>query len=199
MNRWSNLRGHGSIVKKTMGYESTGTLAELVDRSKDAVSPAIRTMVDDGGRRTTELVQENTPVDTGTLRESMRQRRLAWVYVDGAWGWQSGTYTEIEYGPHVEHGTGLWGPEHRKYKIEPRKPGGVLAFFARAKTPEGTIRMSKDYNAIEGELVFARYVMHPGSPGQHMFAIGFSAAEAEFSEITRPGLEEWVARSEGNY
>lgn len=131
-----------------------------------------------------EKTVQNTPVDTTTLRESIKEKHVVRL----KWGWSGGIYTEIDYAPHVEYGTGLWGPKHAKYKIEPKKPGGVLAFYARMTTPEGKAILGADNNPIEGGLVFARYVMHPGSPGNHMFTIGGAWAEFRLPQIGNEGL-----------
>lgn len=181
-----------------MGFEFTGdSLSDFVGRSKDAVDPAIRQMVEDGGDAVVRWVVQNTPVETHHLRDSINKIRLRRVRTESGEGWESGAETDVDYAPHVEDGTGLWGPKHAKYRIEPKKPGGVLAFFARMKTPEGKPVLSPDNNPVEGQLVFARYVMHPGSPGQHMFATGVAMAEARFDQITQAGLDQWVRRSEG--
>jgi very-short-patch-repair endonuclease len=82
---------------------------------------------------------------------------------------------------HVEWGTGLWGPKHAKYLIVPKKPGGWLSWI----------------NPRTGQRVFARKVMHPGSPGAHMFAIGAHLTEAEFEErIAAPVLALWAREQE---
>lgn len=188
-----------------MGY--TGQkMSDLTGAAKDAVDPAIRSMVDEGSKRLQRRVQENTPVSEpqrplrgrpqappGTLRESItikETRKVGDV-------WEGGVYTEVIYAPFVEEGTGLWGPNHTKYRIEPKDPNGVLAFFTTARTPEGrAMHLGTTYNTTEGTLVFAKYVMHPGSPGQHMFAIGASMVEAEMEDITREGANEWKKRTE---
>lgn len=180
-----------------MGWKSRGTLAGLVRKSKDAVDPALRIMADDGGQEMTDRVVENTPVETGELRTSIQQKAVVRVESASGAAWESGAFTEVVYAAYVEEGTGLWGPRHAKYRIEPKDPNGVLAFYVRVRTPEGRVQFDGNYNPVEGNLVFAKYVMHPGSPGQHMFAIGASFIEAEFDHITRRGLEEWVRRSKG--
>ena len=35
----------------------------------------------------------------------------------------------MEYAPYVNYGTGLWGPEHRKYLIEPIEPKKALSWI----------------------------------------------------------------------
>lgn len=179
-----------------MGWSTRGgSLADMVRKSNDAVDPALRQMADDGGRVMTERTVENTPVETGELRASIKQKAVIRVEsVNGA-AYESGAYTDVIYAAYVEEGTGLWGPKHAKYRIEPKTPGGVLAFYVNMKTPEGKTHFDGSYNPVEGNLVFARYVMHPGSPGQHMFAIGATFVEAEFDHLMQRGVEEWVRRS----
>ena len=157
-----------------------GTLAPLF-----AVEPVEVTMVrlaDRGGERMVELTKENTPVDTRQLRNSWYQRRLRRVRRGRLTGWESGVATDEDYAPHVEHGTGLWGPEHRRYLILPKRPGGSL----RWRDPR------------TGRVIFARAVMHPGSPGQHMVQIAAGALEIEASDglLFDPILREWVRAQE---
>lgn len=176
-----------------MGFKRKGkSISEFVRQSKEAVDPAIEMMMDDGNTFLLKAVQENTPVETEALRRSITKMPV--INENGVW--RSGVFTEVEYGPHVEHGTGLWGPKRAKYRIEPKDPNGVLAFFVKRGGVVNIRGEQSSTRIAEGQLVFAKYVMHPGSPGQHMFAIGVSAAEASFDEITQRGLNEWVRRSE---
>jgi hypothetical protein len=138
-----------------------------------------------------ELTIENTPIDRGNLRTSWYQRRLRRVRGSGARtgprggmlsGWESGVATDSEYGPDVEHGTGLYGPEHRPYLIVPKRPGGWLHW----RDPR------------TGRDIFARRVMHPGSPGQHMVQIAAGAVEIEMidGQLFDGILREWVRAQE---
>lgn len=191
-----------------MGWTTTkaGGVSDLVKRSMDAVDPALEMMAEDGGQALVDRVQENTPIGKeqqplrgqaappvpGTLRDSIQQRPVR--RIEG--GFESGAFTDVLYAPYVEEGTGLFGPRHAKYKIEPKTPDGVLAFFARARSPEGKPILDTHYNPAEGGVVFAKYVMHPGSPGQHMFAIGATFVEAEFENLMDRGAQEWKRLSE---
>lgn len=129
----------------------------------------------EGGQRFTAVVKEHTPVDTGALRDDIRQKPVIRILdTRGRTVYESGPYTEKEYAPYVENGTGLWGPKHAKYLIEPKDPNGWLHWV----------------NDL-GEDVFAKRVWHPGSPGAHMFAIGAGIVEAELATIVQPHLERW--------
>ena len=86
--------------------------------------------------------------------------------------YESGAESELEYAPYVEHGTGLWGPKHAKYLIVPKRPDGWLRWI----------------DPDTGNPVFAKRVMHPGSPGNHMFEIGVAIAEQEFEREVEPIL-----------
>lgn len=157
-----------------------GTLEPLF-----APEPAQATLVrmaDRGGERMVELTAENTPIDTGKLRASWYQRRLRRVRRGPLSGWESGVATDEDYGPDIEFGTGLYGPEHRRYLIVPKRPGGVL----RWRDPK------------TGRIIFARRVMHPGSPGQHMVQIAAGALEIEMIDgLLFDGiLREWVRAQE---
>lgn len=177
-----------------MGFTYTRrSLTDFVQSAKAAVDPALRIMAEDGSKYMVRIVRENTPVETMKLRDSIQESPIKPV-AEG--GYESGAFTDVSYGPHVEHGTGLWGPKHAKYKIEPKDPNGVLAFFV-GKGAQARLSNGKYTGGVsEGKLVFARYVMHPGSPGQHMFATGVAWIEASFDEVTDRGLNEWARRSE---
>lgn len=133
-----------------------------------------------GGKRLAELVRAKTPVDKGLLVASIEQTPTV-VIVDAAGRtvYESGAHTELDYAPFVEHGTGLWGPHHAKYEIRPKKPDGWLHWVDAA-----------------GNDVFAKKVMHPGSPGAHMFLLGVAAAEAELDAIVAPHLALFAQRVE---
>ena len=94
--------------------------------------------------------------------------------------YESGAETDVEYAPYVEHGTGLWGPRHAKYEIKPKRPDGWLRWI----------------DPVTGDPVFAKRVMHPGSPGNHMFAFGAAIAEHEFDQFVQPILSRWAVEQE---
>lgn len=98
-----------------------------------------------------------TPVDTGLLRQGWFQLPVTATPESVS----SGVGTFVDYAPHVEYGTGLWGPKAAKYPITPKKPGGWLRWYGP-----------------DGRPIFARRVMHPGSPGRYMLHKGGDAALA---------------------
>jgi hypothetical protein len=160
-----------------VGYEG-GSLTSLFDEDAQAATNiALRKMADRGGERFVELTRMNTPIDTGELRASWYQLPTNKTHF-GPWpAWESGVATDVDYAPHVEYGTGLWGPKGSKYPIVPKTPGGVLHWIDRET----------------GEHVFSKMVMHPGSPGQHMVAIAADVVEFEVDGGTlfRATLDEW--------
>lgn len=192
-----------------MGYTG-GKVADMVDRVREGAKLGGRKMADAGGEATVRHTKMNTPIgepQPGStrsadpfihLRDEIFKKEVTYAPSGEGMAWESGAFTEVYYAPFVEEGTGLWGPEHQKYKIEPKTPGGVLAFFARMTTPEGSPLLSGNPNAnlVHGQMVFARYVMHPGSPGQHMFAIGVQMAEMELPAVGAEGLRVWKEYSE---
>jgi hypothetical protein len=136
-----------------------------------------------GGSRMVDFTIINTPVDTRNLRTSWYQKPVTVVHEQGgAAVYESGVATDVDYAPYVEHGTGLFGPHHRKYRIR-----------AKGKAAGGS-----DYLrfVIGGKVIFAKQVWHPGSPGQHMVAISASMVEAQFDQIMRPILAEWANAQE---
>lgn len=107
------------------------------------------------------------PVGAASSREGATRVYRAWVR------------TDVEYAPFVELGTGLWGPSHSKYPIVPKRPGGVLSWVG----PDGRRR-------------FAKRVMHPGSPGQHMMLKSVTDVDARLGRIAEPVMRRW-AREQG--
>lgn len=115
-----------------------------------------------------------TPIDTGELK-------LSWYQLPTKFspeGYTSGIGNNVDYAAHVEYGTGLYGPKAARYPITPKRPGGVLRW----------------YDPKTGKPMFARKVMHPGSPGAHMVSKGASAAEAAMQGMLRPIMAEWEAK-----
>jgi hypothetical protein len=141
------------------------------------INGAIKNMVRLGVRFGKEQAAKATPVETGDLKRSWKESRAHKVVgttYPGA-GYGAEWYTEIDYAPYVEHGTGLWGPEHRKYLILPKTPGGTLHWVG-----------------ADGADVFAKSVMHPGSEGHHMLAESAAKLEVEIEGIVRPALSNWA-------
>lgn len=157
-----------------MGYRGT-RFANLFDTGPSEL--AARKMADDGAGFMVGRARENTPTDTGHLKESWKKKPvLIVVNALGQTVYESGVETDVDYAPYVEHGTGLWGPKHAKYPIRPKKEGGWLHWLGP-----------------EGENVFAKLVMHPGSPGHHMVAIAIAETEAALHAVCEPALQTWLA------
>lgn len=184
-----------------MAYRATyegDSLADWVDSAKKPTSRAARRMADKGGEHMTSLTKDNTPVGewwdgqgwqaSGHLRRSFDQKPIV-VYKDerGFTIYETGVETSVDYAPDVEYGTGLWGPNHAKYEITPKKPGGWLSWVTRKPF---TTKKGKVIPA--GTRMFAKRVMHPGSPGNHMVAIAVAATEIEFDTLMRPILSAWT-------
>lgn len=150
-------------------------------------------------------IQINTPVETSHLRDSYKktgikygqQATLGYTSIRWAlYAWTGSVYTEVEYAPFVELGTGLWGPKRRKYKIAPKKPGGVLAFTPYQRTAGGGVILDIQGNPSRSGTVVVRFVMHPGSPGQHMFKIGTILTEREMAEWSAEPMRLWKTQVE---
>lgn len=157
-------------------------LTELADRFEDLIDPAARAYVDDAVDLDHHTVKENTPVsktpegdalfgfiprgDGVHLRDEIHRtdvRQEGDIY-------EADVESDKDYAPFVEEGTGLYGPKHAKYLIEPHDPTGWLAWPGE-----------------DGKTHFAKQVWHPGSPGQHMFAIGSAVVEMSEHEWRRRG------------
>ncbi len=145
-----------------------------------------------------DVVIENTPIGGrdggqgrgGNLRTSWRGKPIVKFYAGGNPAYLGGVETDVEYAPDVEYGTGLFGPEGRKYLIE-AKPGKWLSWITSKPLTfkDGTV-------VPAGERVFFKRVLHPGSPGHHMVAIAAAVAEGELERTTQHALRAFKARIE---
>ena len=147
----------------------------------DPVDNFCRRLARKGGSRMTTLTKQKTPVDTGALRESIKEKKLT-IHLDarGRRVYATGCETDKEYGPPIEHGWGIWGPRMQPYEIRPKDPDGWLHW----KDP------------ATGQDRFAKRVMHPGSKGAHMFLKAAEACDAELHEMARDLLERWKKETE---
>ena len=156
-----------------MGYKGA-RLREVFPSEPAAV--AARRIAEDGGEFLVKAARGHTPVDTGALMASWkRMATVVGVTPAGLKTYTSGAETDVEYAPHLEWGTGKWGPKHAPYEIRPKKPGGWLHW----QTPEG-------------QDVFAKLVMHPGIKPRHMVAQALQELEAAVQAVGEPGVREWL-------
>lgn len=128
-------------------------------------------------RRGREAAEAATPIDTGDLRENWTEslhigRTMTFLGI----GWSGEWLNDLEYAIYVDQGTGLYGPEHRKYLIVPKTPGGTLHWV----------------DGLTGEDRFAKAVLHPGSPGNYMIAISANVLEATWQRLVQPVLRNWA-------
>lgn len=128
-----------------------------------------------------EIAEKNTPVETGDLRAawmSDKKATKAATYI--GIGTEASWFNKLDYAPYVNYGTGLYGPEAKKYLILPKKPGGTLHWVDR----------------LTGQDVYAKSVLHPGSPGSYMLEISADVVEATWERIIRPILRNWARQME---
>jgi hypothetical protein len=156
-----------------MGYRGARLAAVFEDEPADQ---ATRKIADDAGEFMVVAAAELTPVDTGHLKSSW-EKSPTQRFVDhlGRRGWASGAETDVDYAPFVEWGTGLWGPKHSRYPIRPKDPSGWLHWVDD-----------------DGNDVFRKLVMHPGSPGHHMAATAVHHTEAALGFVGEPGVRLWL-------
>ena len=165
------------------------SLAHIFDFERD-VDELSHALAEEGGARLTENVRALTPVGhnpfaegyvPGQLLASISQK-ITVVYPDpaiGAMVYESGAETNLDYAQYVENGTGLWGPTRAMYEIRPKNPDGWLRFHDE-----------------HGNVVFAKRVMHPGSPGAHMFTRGAALTDEQFREWADRHVDRWCHERE---
>lgn len=160
-----------------MGYWGGFLTPWFQDRPNDR---AMRNMVRVGVTYASEIAAERTPEATGDLKRAWKTGRAFRTMSFMGYAWQASWENDLDYAEFVNYGTGLYGPEHRKYLIVPKKPGGTLHWVDR----------------VTGEDVFAKHVLHPGSPGHHMLEISANALEATWQRLVRPVLRNWAREVE---
>lgn len=127
-----------------------------------------------------EFAAKKTPEQTGDLArawESDEKAHKAVTFVGTAMS--AKWFNEKEYAQYVNYGTGLWGPEHKKYLILPKDPDGMLHWVDKA-----------------GVDRFAKSVLHPGSPGHFMLEASADFVEATWGRIVQPLLRVWARATE---
>lgn len=172
-----------------MGYDGPRLSALFDEETERSFDRICREIVDDGAEHMTTNIRALTPIGhdpwreayiPGHLRESIRKKIVTVTIRARGLVYESGTETDVLYAPYVEHGTGLWGPRRAKYEIRPKNPDGWLRFHDRET----------------GRVIFAKRVMHPGSPGAHMFARGVALTEEQFKVLAEERLDRAIRDEE---
>lgn len=141
-----------------------GSLTTLFDeKAQRATTDTVRALCAKGGRRMEEIARINTPVRTGRLRSAWYRTPVVEISALLGRAYRTTVANDTDYAAWVENGTGIHGPEHRPYVITPKDPMGWLAW----RDPK------------TGKMIFAKRVLHPGSPGNHMLAIAANVVEFE--------------------
>lgn len=124
-----------------------------------AARQAAREELEAGLREATVRAKILAPVDTGRLRSSVR-----YVVRGRALGVTGELRSDVSYAQFVNDGT----PPHI---IRPRRPGGVLRF-----------------RAAGGQVVFARFVRHPGTRARPFLTEAFRQVAAARGWRIRGGV-----------
>lgn len=144
------------------------------------VRESLRRMADTGGDRLHALIAELTPIKTGNLATSWYRKETARELHGIKMAYVSRVATDVDYAPYVNYGTGLFGPHHTKYLIEPHPPNQFLSWI----------------DPLTGRRRYARHVWHPGSEGAHMVEKAAGAVEGFLDEIMLPDLETFKKAAE---
>jgi hypothetical protein len=127
------------------------------------------------------IAAKETPVDTGDLAEAWEHDRIGKKTAGfQGFGYRASWMNDTDYAIHVNYGTGLYGPEHKKYLIKPKRPGGSLHWV----------------DSLTGVDVYRNSVMHPGSPGHYMLETSATVVEAKWPGLIRPALKNWAKNME---
>jgi hypothetical protein len=153
----------------------------LSDAFDDApVKDALDAMANRGGDELHEWISQYTPIRTGNLATSWYRERTKRELHGTAMAHISRVATDVDYAPYVNYGTGLFGPQHKKYLIEPHPPKTLLVWT----------------DPHTGRTMAAPRVWHPGSPGSYMVERGVVWVESTLQETMAPELEKWKAAAE---
>lgn len=147
---------------------------------EEPLKRALRRMADTGGDRLHDFVVMFTPVKTGNLATSWYRKPTRRELHGTREAFVATVATDVDYAPYVNYGTGLWGPEHRKYLIEPHPPNRWLRWT----------------DPLTGKPVFARRVWHTGSEGRHMVEKATSWSNVMLDVTMLPELERYKREAE---
>lgn len=177
-----------------------GGVADFTDGMLEEVHATGYRLADVGLDRFGHNVELNTPVQTRKLRDSYKQTPIEYVMaqhgIEAVYCWEGTLFTEVTYAEYVERGTGLWGPRHAKYKIEPKVPGGVLRFRPYMRGSDGSVMLNVSHGVRKHMTVYAKFVMHPGSPGAAMFRIGAMMTEHQADQWSARIMAQWKRQME---
>jgi hypothetical protein len=137
------------------------------------VRATLRRMADTGGDKLHDFIVQYTPVKTGNLATSWYREPTTRELHGTSMAYVSKVATDVDYAPYVNYGTGLFGPKHTKYLIEPHNPTGFLHWV----------------DPLTGQDRYARSVWHPGSPGEYMVEKAAVFVESFLNEFMLPDLE----------
>jgi hypothetical protein len=155
-----------------MPFVTSMPLEDMVD--EHAAPRACRRIADAFADRLVENTRRNTPVDTSPFRDKPGRPRgtarasvqRTGVELRGRDRYEIRAFSDDPVFPFIEWTT-------KPHWIRPRQERGP---GARLRFP----------NPKTGDPIFARAVHHPGTQGQHSFAIGALLTEAELGEIAAP-------------
>lgn len=153
-------------------------LAAMFDPEPTKIT--LRKMADTGGDHLHGMIAAFTPIKTGNLATSWYRKETSRELHGTSTAYVSRVATDVEYAPYVNYGTGLYGPKHAKYLIEPKPPNQFLSWI----------------DPLTGQRRFARRVWHPGSEGAHMMEKAAGAVEGFLNEIMLADLESYKRLTE---
>lgn len=177
-----------------MPYLSLSRLEDMIQ--PEACEATASQIADAGTDRFQANVRRNTPIDTnpyrgrpgrprGFARESIERGLVRRTSTPAGPAFRGSVFTEDDVFPYIEWDT----PPHVIRPRADRAPASVV----ETRRPRGTVADGRASLSWLGPMgrVFAKIVHHPGTKGQHPFAIGAAITEAELDEIARGPLASW--------
>lgn len=95
----------------------------------------------------------------------------------------------------LDEGTGLWGPKHAEYPIEPKKKGGKLRFTSGYKAGSRPNKLSTTSSSRFGDTVCRDKVIHPGIQPRNWTKLRLAKWKKKLPEYFQDGMSAAVKAS----
>jgi len=139
------------MYNMTIELKDNGILRRLQQAPQSVVNPAMNKFMSKASLMVVQRAKEKAPRAQGTLSGSINASPVEKIAV----GYRTSVGTNVEYAPHQEYGTGIYGKNHRP--ITPRKkrvlawkggkygPGWHVARQVRGVRPKKFMKAGVEY------------------------------------------------------